>query len=188
MRALLVLRFGLRLLLLALGGLLTACGVSTTEDLSNWMAQERSKKSPARSSVLAPQEFHADAYLLEGQLDPFSNQRFVRDVAAPAPKSSVSSEASRFALEWSGERQPLEKYPLESLEFLGTLSQQGVRVALVMADKRLHQLRTGDYVGTRRGKVLQISATEMQVRELVKDESGQLTAKTTTVPLKQGNS
>jgi type IV pilus assembly protein PilP len=188
MSSLRALRRGWRLLLIALFPLLTACGVSTTDELANWMAQERSKKNPPRNSVPAPQEFQPEVYVFEGQLDPFSTQRFARDIAAPAPKPAVSPQASRFALEWSGERQPLEKYPLESVEFLGTLSQQGVRVALVMADKRLHQLRTGDYIGTRRGKVLQISATEMQVRELVKDESGQWTAKTTTVPLKQGNS
>lgn len=188
MSSLFALRRGLRLLLMALFPLLAACGVSTTDELGNWMAQERSKKSPPRNSVLAPQEFQADVYVFEGQLDPFSTQRFARDVAAPAPKSALSPQAGRFALEWSGERQPLEKYPLESLEFLGTLSQEGVRVALVMADKRLHQLRTGDYVGTRRGKVLLISPTEIQLRELVKDESGQWTAKTTTVSLKQGNS
>jgi type IV pilus assembly protein PilP len=47
----------------------------------------------------------------------------------------------------------------------------------------LHQVKLGDYLGPNRGKVLQISAQEIRLRELLQDGSGQWAPKTTVLPL-----
>ena len=188
MSAVLHRRLCARTLLVAVIPFLVSCGVSSTEELTDWMAQERSKKRAAVPPTRGPREFQADAYLVDGRLEPFSSQRLAHDQAVTAPKINLSAQASRFELEWSGERQPLEKFPLDSVQFRGTMRQESMQVALVWADSRLHQVRTGDYLGTRRGKVLQITPTEMRVRELVKDESGRWSEKTVTLSVKQGDS
>jgi type IV pilus assembly protein PilP len=89
--------------------------------------------------------------------------------------------------EFTGQKQDLENFPLESLQFRGTLAQDGVRVALVWAGDRLHQVRSGAYLGTRKGKVLEISPTAIVLRELEQDASGQWKPKNTVLPVREGD-
>ena len=72
------------------------------------------------------------------------------------------------------------------MEFKGILSQHGVPVGLVWVHGRLHPVKLGDYLGPNRGKVTQISAQEMLLRELEKDESGRWTPKTTVLAVAGG--
>ena len=165
---------------------LTACGFSTTDELNAWLANERKLHSVASLPIGAPRVFKAEAYELAGQIDPFSSTRLPGDqgVASNAP-SPVKKDAT-YDLELASERRDLEKVSLDSMEFKGTLSQDGAPVALVWANRELHQVRLGDYLGPNRGKVLQISAQEILLRELLQDGSGQWASKTTVLALSKG--
>ena len=162
---------------------LTACGFSTTEELNAWLANERKLNSAPSLPIAAPRAFEAEAYELTGQIDPFSSNRIPGDqgVASSAP-SPVKKDAT-YDLELAGERRDLEKVSLDAVEFKGTLSQDGAPVALIWANRELHQVRLGDYLGPNRGKVLQISAQEIRLRELLQDGSGQWAPKTTVLTL-----
>ena len=165
---------------------LTACGFSTTDELNAWLANERKLHSAASLPITAPRVFEAEAYELAGQIDPFSSTRLLGDqgVASSAP-SPVKKDAT-YDLELAGERRDLEKVSLDAVQFKGTLSQDGAPVALVWANRELHQVRLGDYLGPNRGKVLQISAQEIRLRELLQDGSGQWAPKTTVLTLSGG--
>ena len=165
---------------------LTACGFSTTDELNAWLANERKLHSAASLPITAPRVFEAEAYELAGQIDPFSSTRLPGDqgVASSAP-SPVKKDAT-YDLELAGERRDLEKVSLDAVQFKGTLSQDGAPVALVWANRKLHQVRLGDYLGPNRGKVLQISAQEIRLRELLQDGSGQWAPKTTVLALSGG--
>lgn len=177
--------FLLALLCPVLAGL-AGCGVSSTEELKVWLEKERNLLGAATTAFAPPRTFEPEAYALAGQGDPFSGAR-LRGVELPAPATSDNArKPSAYALEFSAPKQELENFPLESLQVKGTLSQDGVRVALIMAGDRLHPVRKGDYMGTRKGKVMDISATAIVLRELEQDGAGQWRPKNTVLPLKEG--
>jgi len=162
---------------------LTACGFSTTDELNAWLANERKLHSAASLPITAPRVFEAEAYELAGQIDPFSSTRLPGDQVVSSSTSSPVKKDATYDLELAGERRDLEKVSLDAVEFKGTLSQDGAPVALVWANRELHQVKLGDYLGPNRGKVLQISAQEIRLRELLQDGSGQWAPKTTVLPL-----
>ena len=180
----------LRPLLLALQCIvlvcLAGCGVSSTEELRTWLEKERKLLGAAATAFAPPRTFEPEAYALAGQADPFSSARLNGVDLQPPGASHTATKPSAYALEFSGSKQELENFPLENLQVKGTLSQEGVRVALILAGDRLHQVHKGDYMGLRKGKVMDISATAIVLRELEQDASGQWKAKTTVLPLKEG--
>ena len=168
---------------LFLSMVLTACGFSTTDELNAWLASERKLHSPASLPITAPRVFEAEAYELAGQIDPFSSNRLPGDQTVSHSAPITVKKDATYDLELAGERRDLEKVSLDAVEFKGTLSQDGAPVALVWANRELHQVRIGDYLGPNRGKVLQISAQEILLRELLQDGSGQWAPKTTVLTL-----
>jgi type IV pilus assembly protein PilP len=165
---------------------LVSCGFSTTDELNAWLANERKLHAAASLPITAPRVFEAEAYELAGQIDPFSSNRLPGDHGASSIAPSPVKKDATYDLELAGERRDLEKVSLDAVEFKGTLSQNGAPVALVWANRQLHQVKLGDYLGQNRGKVMQISAQEILLRELLQDGSGQWAPKTTVLALSRG--
>ena len=161
---------------------LVSCGFSTTDELNAWLANERKSQATASLPITAPRVFEAEPYELAAQMDPFSSNRLPIDQGVSGPLKRDTT----YDRELAGERHDLEKVSLDALEFKGTLLQGGAPVALVWANRELHQVRLGDYLGPNRGKVLQISAQEIRLRELLQDGSGQWAPKTTVLALSGG--
>jgi Tfp pilus assembly protein PilP len=101
----------------------------------------------------------------------------------PSPVKHVSE----YDLELAGERSDLEKVSTDALQFKGTMSQEGVPVALVWANRQLHLVHLGDYLGPHHGKVVQITARELRIRELLQDASGQLKPRATVLAVNEGS-
>ncbi len=80
-------------------------------------------------------------------------------------------------------REPLEAYPLESIKFVGSLSQSKQTHAIVQVDGALHQVKVGGYMGQNFGVVTKISETEMNLRELVQDPGGDWVERMSTLHL-----
>jgi type IV pilus assembly protein PilP len=72
-------------------------------------------------------------------------------------------------------KEPLEAYPLESLKMVGTLSQKGVNYALVRADNSLYRVKAGNYLGQNFGVITDITDSQINLKELVQDASGDWT-------------
>ena len=123
---------------------------------------------------------------MAGEVDPFAGHRLTGDAGVPTRVVAPVKSVSVYDLELTGERRDLEKVSLEAVEFKGTLAQDGAQVALVWANRELHLVRLGGYLGPNRGKVLQISAQEIRLRELLQDGSGQWAPKTTVLALSRG--
>lgn len=82
-------------------------------------------------------------------------------------------------------REPLEAYPLESLRMVGVLRKEGSTHALVLADRALHQVRVGNYMGQNFGVVTRISDTELTLKELVEDVHGDWVERPSTLLLQE---
>jgi type IV pilus assembly protein PilP len=81
-------------------------------------------------------------------------------------------------------KEPLEAFPLESLQMVGTMQRGKSTFALVRTtDKDIYQVRIGNYLGQNFGVIIDISDNEIRLKELVQDGSGDWTERSSTLQL-----
>lgn len=155
-------------LLIAVLGLcvLPGCGGSEHDDIKQWM-DESSRDLRGRVQPMPElKPFPIVSYDAEKELDPFSQARI-----EPERKEGSGGKLPDF----DRPKEQLEGFPLESLQFTGIVSKEKgkQRHALIQADGVVYQVRVGNYLGQNFGRVIEISDTEVILKETVKDPSGQ---------------
>ena len=159
----------LRAAAIAAALLLTAC---TGEEFGDLKAELNEKSKDFRGRVDAlPQvrPYEPVPYTAEGIVDPFRPDRI--DVAG-APRST-RADASKTSPDMNRPKEPLEAFPLESLQMLGTITQNREAFALVKAGPNLYRVRKGNYMGLNFGVVTGIDETQVNLKELVQDGQGE---------------
>lgn len=154
-------------LMVTLGG----CTSSGQDELRQWMQAERNSIKPQVKPIPEPTKFIPQAYTGERLTEPFSNEKL-----ASVMRGSLAATVSNSALiepELARRKQPLEAYPLDTMTMVGSLNRQGQLVALVKVDSLLYQIRPGSYLGQNYGRVNKITETEITLREIVQDASGE---------------
>lgn len=111
--------------------------------------------------------------------DPFGTAKF-ETVARGAGTGS-----SKLKPDESRPKEPLEAFALESLKMVGTLQQGKVTYALIRADVSLYRIKAGNYLGQNFGLVTDVSETEVKLRELVQDASGDWTEREGAIQLQE---
>lgn len=158
------LRHGLMLGMLVL----TAAGCSrgiTSEpgdapNLREWVAQARAKPAPPLEPVPVIKPFESFQFDGTGIRDPFDLNAVAQTAASSRPNSSRR-------------RQPLEAFPLDSLDMVGTLGKGRGIVGLVMApDKVAYKVTPGNYLGQSDGRVVAVYEDRIELIELVPDGIG----------------
>jgi type IV pilus assembly protein PilP len=56
---------------------------------------------------------------------------------------------------------------------VGTLEKAGLSYALVQVDRSVYQAKVGNYIGQNFGMVTNITETEIEIKEIVQDASGE---------------
>jgi type IV pilus assembly protein PilP len=117
--------------------------------------------------------------------EPFAYNAF--DLPDPfKPRRSSRQGASKLAPDLTRRKEPLESYPLESLNMVGTLEKGKTVFALVRTpDKDLYQVRQGNYVGQNYGVIIGVTDGEIRLKELVQDGAGDWTERSSTLQLVQ---
>jgi type IV pilus assembly protein PilP len=107
-------------------------------------------------------------YTAEGQIDPFRPERI--EVA----QAGRAATASTNLVEEQRKRppEPLEAFPLESIQMLGTITQNKETFALVKAGPNLYRVRKGNYMGQNFGVITAIDEAQISLKELVQDSTG----------------
>jgi type IV pilus assembly protein PilP len=81
-------------------------------------------------------------------------------------------------------KQALEEFPLESLKMVGYLAQNRVGFAVIRApDNKLYRVKAGNYVGLNFGLIKEVAGTEVTIKEMVQDSSGDWTERISTLQL-----
>ena len=168
-----------RWLVLSLGAcvLCAGCGGESHQDLRAWMA-DQGKGARGRVDPL-PQikPYEPFAYNAFDLPDPFKPR-----------KIEPTKGGSKLAPDLTRRREPLEAYPLESLNMVGTLAQGKSMYALLRTpDKDVYQVSAGNYLGQNFGVILGITESEIRMKELVQDGSGDWTERTGTLQLIQAD-
>ena len=162
-------------LLLPLAAALIVSGCSDQEDdLRTWMTEASKDLKPNLKPLPPIQQMVPVSYQGGGTTDPFK-----------AAKLEPDKKSGMFVPDANRRREPLEAYPLESLKMVGVLIKQGQSHAIIAADKTLHQVRVGNYLGQNYGQITVISETEITLKELVEDQSGEWAERISTLQLQE---
>jgi type IV pilus assembly protein PilP len=154
---------GAGLLVLTLG----ACGRGVTStpgdapNLEKWVTDVRARPAPPLPPLPVMQQFETFEYAAQDMRDPFSDAWNNPDGGA-----GLRPDPNR-------PKQPLEQYPLDSLDMVGTIGAGGGLVALVMAPDRVtHRILPGAYLGQSDGRVTSVQDDKIELVELVPDGAG----------------
>ncbi|MCL2871996.1 MAG: pilus assembly protein PilP [Betaproteobacteria bacterium] len=155
---------------LPLSLLLAGCG-EPNSDLRTWMNEQGKGMRGKIEPIPEVQEYEPFTYDAGKLQDPFFPRKIDTQPEKGDPRNGHKPE-------------PLEAYSLDGLKMVGTLSRDKVMYALIQAPgKDVYQVSVGNYMGQDYGKIISITETEIQLRELVQDGTGDWTDRSNTVHL-----
>ncbi|MBV2235772.1 MAG: pilus assembly protein PilP [Sterolibacterium sp.] len=156
--------------------LLAGCMADEHQDIKQWM-QEASKNIKGRIPPLPEiKPFPIVSYDASDLMDPFNSLRI--ETGKKGEGSGLRPDLDRY-------KEPLEAYPLEALKMVGVVHEKGRISAMVLADKMVHTVRIGNYMGQNFGKVVGITDTEIQLKELVQDQDSEWVERATSLQLQE---
>jgi len=153
--------------------LIAGCGGESHQDLREWM-QEQGKGAKGKLDQL-PQvkPYEPFAYNAFDLPDPFKPR-----------KIEPVKGGSNLAPDLTRRKEPLEAYPLESLQMVGTMQRGRATYALVRTtEKDIYQVKVGNYIGQNFGVIVGITDNEIRLKELVQDGTGDWTERSSTLQL-----
>ncbi|MGE5623084.1 MAG: pilus assembly protein PilP [Bacillota bacterium] len=146
---------------------LAGCGDSGVTELRQWMDEVRQQTPVNVKPIPEPKKFTPFAYGGKDQPDPYSPAKLSVALAkVQATKNGLKPDLDR-------RKEPLENYPLDSIKMVGTLQKPGMNYALLQVDKAVFQAKVGNYVGENFGMITKITETEVELKEIVRDASGE---------------
>ena len=172
-------RLGCLLAMLGLSG----CGVATQDELTQWISQQKSQTRARVPPLAEPKQFQPQAYAPVSAVDPFSNQQLTQ--ALKRDSATVSAGTALLAPELARRKEALEAVPLDAMAMVGSMARAGQPVALVKVDRMLDQVRPGHHLGQNYGRVVRITETELSLREVVQDASGDWIERTASLQLQE---
>jgi len=156
--------------------LLAGCVGEEFQDLRDFV---KNSGKDMRGKIPPPPEvkpYEPFAYSNEGALsDPFKMRK---------PKLSSDSRAGINQPDLDRPKEALEEFPLENIRMVGYLYQKKVGYAVVRApDGKLHRVKAGNYIGMNFGLIKEVADTEVIIKEMVQDSTGDWTERMSSLKL-----
>jgi type IV pilus assembly protein PilP len=153
---------------------LASCGGEKYSDLKQFVKESDNLphgRIPPLPDVKPYEPFTYDAYNL---LDPFKPRKIEPPKGAGG---SLQPDLTR-------RKEPLEAYPLENLQMVGTLQQGKTTYALIKTpDNNLFRVKPGNYMGQNFGLIGEITESGIQLKEIIQDSTGDWTERTSNMTL-----
>lgn len=156
--------------------LLSGCGGDEFEDLHDFV-----KKSGAdmRGKIPPPpvvQMYEPFAYVNDTNLaDPFKPRK---------AEANPTGKRGQNEPDMDRPREALEEFPLESLKMVGYVFKNKVAHAVIRApDNKLYQVKVGNYLGMNFGVIKNVTDTQIVIREVVQDSTGDWAERTSNLQL-----
>jgi type IV pilus assembly protein PilP len=139
--------------------LLIACDGSQGDDLDQFMANSAVDMNAEVEPLPEVLPYTALPYNADSSLrDPFKVYKTKQSSGVLQPNTNRQKEA-------------LESFPLESLLYVGSLSNKGATYALIKTpEKAVQRVRVGNYLGPNFGLVTSINDSEVTIKEVVQDD------------------
>jgi len=172
-----------RLAVAALAVTLAGCGASGEDELRQWMTEQKGQIRPKITPIAEPKQFIPESYSQVATIEPFSNQKLTQ--ALKRESTQATANGALIAPELARRREALESFPLDTMTLVGSMTKTGQPVALVRVENLLYQVRPGNYLGQNYGRVVKIAETEITLREIVQDATGEWIERTATLQLQE---
>ncbi len=159
----------MRALYLALASavvILAGCGDKGRDEIKLWMEESSRDLKGGVPPLPELKPFPIVSYDAADKLDPFNSVRI-----EPERKESGGGNKPDF----DRPREQLESYPLESISFVGVVNKtkSNAKHAVVQADGIVYQVGKGNYMGQNFGRIVDITSSEIILKEIVQDPTGQ---------------
>jgi len=159
--------------------LLAACGGEEQGELKQELAAMTKDLRGRVDPLPQVRSYEPVPYKGESMLDPFVPGRIVVTQAAGSGGGGVQPDLNR-------PKEPLEAFPLEQLQMVGTLAQNKDTYALVRAGNNLFRVKKGNYMGPNFGVITAIDEGQINLKEVVQDSGGDWVERSTTVQMQEG--
>jgi type IV pilus assembly protein PilP len=157
-----------RAALVAVSILIAGCGADEHGDLKEELNQLTKDLRGRVDPLPQVRPYEPVPYTAEGVIDPFRPER----IEVASARGSPSASASLIEEQKKRPPEPLEAFPLESIQMLGTITQNKETFALVKAGPNLYRVKKGNYMGQNFGVITEIDEAQISVKELVQDSTG----------------
>jgi type IV pilus assembly protein PilP len=168
-----------RTLILSCALLLAACGGDEHSDLKQELAQLTKDVRGKVDPLPQVRPYEPAAYKEESQLDPFVPGRIV------VSQAQGGGTGGGLQPDLNRPKEPLETFPLDVIQMVGTLTQNQETYALVKAGPSLFRVRKGNYMGQNFGLIMAIDDTQISLKEVVQDSGGDWVERTNTLHMLQ---
>lgn len=145
--------------------LITACSNDQFEDLEGYVNQVKGRPGKPISPLPKVTPYERYSY----------NSKKLRDPFVPAKKARAKKGGSSNKLRPNmvREKEVLEQYPLDTLKMVGSLKQGAEKWAIIKTtDGMIHRVKVGNYLGKNFGKILRITDTQIELKEILADGLG----------------
>lgn len=136
-------------------------------ELQQWMQETKQQTKVSIPKLSEPKKFIPFLYDSKASVDPYNPKKLMVAFARAQNNSS-----SMLKPDMERRREPLESYPLDTLKMVGTLQKPGVTYALLLADKTVFQVKIGNYIGQNFGLITKVTESDVELKEIVQDASG----------------
>ena len=166
---------------LASAALLGACSGEEQSELRQELAAMTKDLRGRVDPLPQVKSFEPVPYKGESMVDPFVPGRIVvtQASAGGGGGGGVQPDLNR-------PKEPLEAFPMESIQMVGTLSQNQDMFALVRAGASLFRVKKGNYVGPNFGVITGIDESQISVKEVVQDSGGDWIERSTSLQMQGG--
>lgn len=170
-----------RFLVLACVSALAACGGEQHSDLKKEL-NEMTKDLRGRVDPL-PQvrPYEPVPYQAENEVDPFRPSRI--EVATGSDRGTPTTTGIQPDMDRP--KEPLEAFPLESIQMVGSLTQGRETFGLVKAGPNLYRVRKGNYMGQNFGVITGIDEVQISLKELIQEGSGEWVERASALQLQE---
>jgi len=161
--------------------LLGACGGEEQSELRQELAAMTKDLRGKVDPLPQVRTFEPVPYKGESMVDPFVPGRIVvtQASAGGGAGGGVQPDLNR-------PKEPLESFPMESIQMVGTLSQNRDMYALVKAGANLFRVKKGNYMGQNFGVITGIDEGQISVKEVVQDSGGDWVERSTSLQMQGG--
>lgn len=163
------------LLVVALIGLLAACSADKGDDLDKFMASAANDMGKSVEPLPEVLPYSPMQYNVDGTLsDPFKARKVANKSGALQPNTNRPKEA-------------LEAYPLESLNYVGSISKSKLTYALIKTpENTVQQVKVGNYIGPNFGLITAINESDLVIKEIIQDDlSGDWVERSASINLQE---
>jgi len=172
-----------KLLVLAGIALLAACGGEEQGELRQELATMTKDLRGKVDPLPQVRSYEPVPYKGETLVDPFVPGRIVVAVAAGG---GTGTGGGGVQPDLNRPKEPLEAFPLDAIQMVGTLSQNKDMYALVRAGTNLFRVRKGNYMGQNFGLITGVEESQINLKEVVQDSGGDWVERSTTLQMSEG--